>query len=102
MAKAIFSVLLKFIKSVADIILTPINLLVANLLPDLTSLINSFNAGVTQVLGPNLAFFAHLLPPNTRALILFYLGFLTAYYTTTIAAHAVFKVIKIIKAIKIW
>lgn len=101
-AKAIFTVLLKFIKSVADFVLTPINLLVVNLLPDLSNLISSFNAGVTQLIGPNLAFFAHLLPPNTRALILFYLGFLVAYYTTTIAAHAVFKVIKIIKAIKVW
>lgn len=102
MAKAIFSVLLKFIKSVADIILAPINLLVVNLLPDLSSLISTFNSAVNQVVGTNLAFFAHLLPPITKNLILIYLGFLITYYTITLSAHAILKVINIIKAIKIW
>ena len=81
MGKAIFKVLLKFIKSVADLILTPINLLVVNLLPDLSSMVSSFNSAVTQYIAPNLAFFAHLLPPTTKSLILLYLGFLLTYYT---------------------
>lgn len=102
MAKAIFSVLLKFIKSVADLILTPVNALVVNLLPDLSSLISTFNAGVTQVIGPNLAFFGHLLPPNTRTLIIFYLGFLIVYFSISIGVHAILKIIHIIQRIKVW
>lgn len=102
MAKAIFKVLLKFIKSIADTILLPINLLVANLLPDLSNLISTFNTAVTRFIGTNLAFFAHLLPPITKNLILVYLGFLITFYTITVTAHAILKVINIIKAIKIW
>lgn len=102
MGKAIFKVLLKFIKGVADLILQPINLLVVNLVPDLSNLISTFNSAVNQIIGGNLAFFAHLLPPTTRGLIAFYLGFLITYYTIVISAHAILKVINIIKAIKIW
>lgn len=102
MAKAIFSVLLKFIKSIADLILAPINFLVVNLLPDLSSLISTFNSAVERFLGTNLAFFAHMLPPITKSLILLYLGFLITYYTIVLSAHAILKVINIIKAIKIW
>lgn len=101
MGKAIFKVLLKFIKSIADIILAPINLLVVNLIPDVSNMISVFNAGVERVIGTNLAFFSHMLPPTTRTLILLYLGFLITYYTITITAHGVLKVINIIKAIKI-
>lgn len=102
MGKAIFTVLFKLIKSIADIILAPINLLVVNLIPDVSSLIGTFNTAVSRLLGTNLAFFAHLLPPITKNVILIYLGFLITFYTVVITAHAVLKVINIIKAIKIW
>lgn len=102
MAKAIFSVLLKFIKSIADVILAPINLLVVNLLPDLTTMISTFNTAVTRFIGGNLAFFAHLLPPIAKSIILVYLAFLVTFYTITLTAHGILKVINIIKAIKIW
>ena len=102
MAKTIFKVLLKFIKSVADLILSPINALVVNLLPDLSTLISTFNSGIQQYVAPNLSFFTHMLPPMTKNILLIYLTFLITYYTITITAHAILKIINIIKAIKIW
>ena len=102
MGKAIFKVLLKFIKGVADLVLAPINLLVANLLPDFSNMISTFNTAVSRFLGTNLAFFAHLLPPITKNVLLAYMTFLVTYYTITLTAHAILKVINIIKAIKIW
>lgn len=102
MAKAIFSVFLKFIKSIVNIFLTPINALVVGLFPDLSNLLSSFNAFVEQFIGVNLAFFSHMLPPNTRTMILFYLGLLISYYTISITAHGIYKIITIIKQIKIW
>ena len=102
MAKAIFTVLLKFIKSIVNIFLSPINALVVTLFPDLSHLISSFNSFVNQLIGTNLAFFAHLLPSNTRTLILFYLGLLISYYTISITAHGILKIITIIKRVKIW
>ena len=102
MAKAIFKVFLKFIKSIVDIFLTPINLLVVNLFPDLSSLINTFNSTVSNVIGSTLGWFAHLLPPTTKSIVLLYLAILVAYYTITITVHGIIKVIHIIKQLKIW
>lgn len=102
MAKIIFKVLLKFIKSVVNIIMTPINLLIVNLFPDLSSLVSNFNQIVGTYVGNGLSWFAHLLPPMTKNLIILYLGILISYYTITISVHAVIKVIHIIKKIKIW
>ena len=90
------------IKSIADLILSPINVLVVNLVPDLSAKISAFNSALNNVIGPTLGYFSHLLPPYTRTLIIFYLGFLITYYTIVISVHAILKVIEIIKAIKIW
>ena len=102
MAKAIFSVFLKFIKSIVNIVLAPINLLVVTLFPDFGTLISTFNNAISSIIGGNLGFFAHLLPPNTRVMILLYLGILITYYTITISVHAVLKIINIIRRVKIW
>lgn len=102
MAKALFSVLLKFIKSIVNIFLTPINALVVNLFPDLSTLLSTFNSAVSQIIGGNIAFFSHLLPPTTRTFIIFYLTLLISYYTITISVHLVLKVINIIRRVKIW
>lgn len=102
MAKAIFSVLFSVIKSILNIGLSPINLLVANLVPDFSSMITLFNSTVTRYIGVGIGFFSVLLPPTTKTLIGIYLLFLTTYYTITISAHAVLKIFKIIKAIKFW
>lgn len=102
MAKALFKVFLNFIKSIVNIFLAPINALVVGLFPDLSNLLSSFNAFVEQFIGTNLAFFSHMLPPITRSMILFYLGLLISYYTISIVAHGVLKIIEIIKRIKIW
>lgn len=102
MAKAIFKVLLKFIKSIVEIVLTPINLAISALFPDFSSMISTFNSAVSTYVGRTLAWFSHILPPGVRGLIVFYLTFLIAYYSVTVTVHAVIKVIHIIKAIKIW
>lgn len=102
MAKAIFKVLLKFIKSVVGIVLAPINLAVANLFPNLSNMINTFNTAVSRYVGSGLSWFAHLLPPGVKQLVGVYLLFLIAYYGVVITVHGIIKVINIIKAIKIW
>lgn len=102
LGKAIFKVLLKFIKSIANIILAPINLLVVNLFPSFSNLVSTFNSAVSQFVGNGLGWFSHILPPNTRGFILVYLGILVSYYTITITIHIILKVIQVIKAIKIW
>lgn len=102
MAKALFNVFFKIIKSVVGIFLAPINALIVNLFPDLSKLISTFNAGVEKLLGSGLGFFAHLLPPTTRVIILLWLAILIGYYTISVSVHLILKVIHIIKKLKIW
>lgn len=102
MAKAIFTVLFKIIQGILNAILAPINLLVVNLLPDFSSMINTFNTSVSTYIGKGLAYFAYLLPPTTKQLISIYLLFLATYYTVTISVHSIIKIFKIIQRIKFW
>lgn len=102
MAKAIFSVLFKIIKSIVNVVLAPINLLVANLFPNFSSLITAFNNSVNMYLGNGMSFFLHFLPPTCRTLILLWLTFLISYYSISLSIHAILKVYKLIKQIKIW
>jgi hypothetical protein len=102
MAKAIFNVLFKVIKSVLNILLAPVNLLVVNLFPDFSNMISAFNNGVQTIIGTGLGFFSHLFPPTTRSLIILYLTFLISYYTISYSAHAIIKIFKIIQRIKFW
>lgn len=98
----IFTLLMKFIVSITNLFLLPINTIVVNLFPDFTDKINYFESLVGRYVVPLLSWFFQILPPNTRSLILFYLGTLILLYTATLAVHGIIKVIELIKNIKVW
>lgn len=102
MAKAIFEVFFKVIVALTNVFLLPINALLVNFFPDTTNLINTFNNNVTLYIGNNLAYFSSLIPPTSRSFIVFYLTFLISYYTISFTIHGILKIVRIIKAIKIW
>ena len=102
MAKALFNVLFNVIKTILNIGLAPINLLVVNLFPDFSNLISNFNSVVSTYIGGGIGYFSALLPPITKNIILLYLTFLISYYTITYSAHAIIKIFKIIQRIKFW
>ena len=102
MAKAIFKVFFKIIVTLTNVILTPINLLVANLFPDLGLILTRFNYVLNNYLGGGLAWFWSIIPPYCKSLIVLYLTILISYYTIMISVHAILKVYTIIKRIKIW
>lgn len=102
MAKAIFSVFFDVIKGIVDAFLIPVNALIVNVFPNFNNILNAFNTLIDRYIGNVVSWFSYLLPPNTRTLILFYLSALIVFYTITISAHAILKLIHIIKNIKIW
>lgn len=102
MFKALFNVLFSVISGLANVILAPVNLLVAGLVPDTARLINTFTTAVNTFIGDGLNYFFSMLPPNCKTFILLYLTFLVAYYSISISVHAILKVYKIIQNIKIW
>lgn len=102
MAKVLFNVFFNIIKSIINVVLTPINLIVSNFFPNLATIINSFNGALKIYLGGGLSYFFNLIPPTSRTLILLYLSILLAYYTAIFSYHLILKVFQIIKKIKIW
>ena len=102
MAKAFFNVLFQIITSVLNIVLLPINAVISNLFPDVSSLITQFNNLIDNVFGSGMVYFASILPPITKSIILFYLGVLVSYYTISISVHAFVKLFIVIRKIKFW
>lgn len=102
MAKAIFKVFFKIIVGLTNLILTPINLLVSNLFPDLSLVIAKFNYAIDTYLGNGFTWFWSIIPTNCKTIITIYLTILISYYTLSLTVHAILKVYTIIKNIKIW
>lgn len=102
MIKILFDTIFAVLTSVANIILTPLNTLIINNFPQTAILINRFNEFMTTYIGSNLGFFGSLLPPKTKAVILFYLSYLIIRYIVVLNAHLILKVFRIIKNIKVW
>ena len=102
MIKLLFEVIFKMITALLNVVLLPLNLLIANAFPNLNSMISTFNTTASTVLGSGMGFFASLIPPITRSMILLYLTLLVAFYTISIASYVIIKVFTIIRNIKFW
>lgn len=102
MINAILNGLLNFIKSLTSIILTPIDLLISGLFPNFSTQIGIFNNVVTQYVGNGLNYFSTLIPPGTKTLIIIYLTFLLALFGISLSLHAILRILKIVKNIKMW
>lgn len=102
MIKLLFNAFFSVIKSIVAIFMTPINLLVVGLFPNLATIITNFNNGVNTYIGRPIAYFSSMLPPITRSVILIWFGVLIAYYGVSFSVHVILKIIEIVKKVKIW
>lgn len=102
MIKAILNGILKMLIAILNLILLPINLLIENIFPSMTSAIQTFNNFVTNTLGNNMVFFFHLLPPIFRSLLVTWFTFVIAYYSIYYTYLAIIKIWAIIQKIKFW
>lgn len=102
MIKALLSGILKIITSLLNVFLLPINALLENLFPDMTSAINTFTNFVNTYIGGSLSYFFSLFPPTFRSLLVLWLGFVVGYYTIYYTYLAIIKIFDIIQKIKFW
>lgn len=101
MVKALFKVILNLLASVIQIIVWPINTLITNTMPDLSSKIllvsnqlNSIFDSITWALG--------LLPPIVIETLLFIVAIEIAKHTIYISTHTLIKVWNVLQKIKFW
>lgn len=102
MIKAILNGILKMVTSAINLVLTPVNALFANIFPNMSSAISTFNTFVTRYLGGTLSYFFSLFPPIFRNLLVIWFGFVVAYYGIYFTFVAVLKIWNIIQKIKFW
>ena len=102
MINAILTGLLTFLQNVIDVLLTPIDLIFANLFPDLTKYIGIFNNFLTKYIPPTLSWANNLLPPLTRELFGIYLLIMIGLGTAVLSVHAYTFIYRIIQKIKLW
>lgn len=102
MIKAIINGLLKLLIMVLNIVLLPINTLIENVFPSMSSAIQTFNDFINNVLGTNMVYFFQLLPPIFRGLLITWFTFVISYYTIYYTYLAILKIWAIIQKIKFW
>lgn len=100
--QVLFTLLFKFIVSIANFFLIPVNAIINNVFPDFSNMISTFNYILNRYLGNGISWFFHILPPRTQVFVLLYVDCLVIFYVVSLAIHGVIKVIEIIKNIKIW
>lgn len=91
-----------FLKSIIDIVLTPINLLVDGLFPNMSNAISSFNTMLNSYVGNSLSWFFSFVPPITKSILLIALTFLIGYYTFIWSYSLIIKLWNVIQKIKLW
>lgn len=102
MINAILKGLLKIITTLLDTLLYPINVLFANVFPDMTSAIQTFTQFINSYVGNNLTWFFNLFPPIFRSLLVLWFTFLISYYTIRFTYITAIKIFNIIQKIKFW
>ena len=102
MIKSLLTGILKIIVKVLNIVLLPINLLIENIFPDMTTSIQAFNNFVNTYLGSTLTYFFHILPPIFRSILVVWLTFVISYYTVYYTYITLMKIWNIIQKIKFW
>lgn len=102
MIKGILKGILKMILKVLNIVLIPINTLIANVFPSMDTAIQTFTNFINNVIGNNLVFFFHILPPIFRTLLFTWFTFVIAYYSIYYTYKGILKIWEIIQKIKFW
>lgn len=74
MINALLSGITNFISGLASIYTAPINAVITNYFPDTANIISLINTILSYITN-TITWFAYLIPPNTRAMILFIIYF---------------------------
>lgn len=100
--KALLNGILNVITSLLNIFLLPINVLIENIFPDMSSAISTFNNFINNYVGGTLSYFFSILPPIFRGLLVLWFTFVISYYSVYYSYLAIIKIWNIIQKIKFW
>lgn len=101
MFKLIISLVINLVATLVQLIMSPINLLIKNALPDISDKIVQVANGIPQIIN-YLNYGLGLIPPGVIGVLLFVLTCEIAKHTIFTSTHVLLKVWNIIQKIKFW
>ena len=101
MFSAIVNFFLNLVATIIQVILIPVNLIITNVLPDLTSQINQVVNGISQLFS-GIGWALGLLPPGVLAVLVFIITIEICKHTIWANAHMIVKVWTVLQKIKFW
>ena len=102
MIKAILNGILSLVSMLVNFILTPVNLLISTLFPDLSTSISNFSYTITRYMETYIPWCLNLLPPRFLDLLMIWLGFVCGYYAVYYTYIGIVKLFNVIQKIKFW
>lgn len=101
MINAILSGLIDFITAIANVYTAPVNAIITNFFPDLTNYLVVITNVLNQI-GGVIGWFASLIPPITRGIIIFILTFWVTIWPLRIAVWNISLGLDFIKRVNIF
>lgn len=101
MFSALVNFFLNLVATIIQVILIPVNLIITNVLPDLTSQINQVVNGISQLFS-GIGWALGLLPPGILPVLLFIITIEICKHTIWANAHMIVKVWNVLQKIKFW
>lgn len=101
MFKVLFNVIINMLATVIQIICLPINAIITNTMPDLTSQITNVSNTIGSVFN-SLNWAIGLVPPIIIETLLFIITIEIAKHTIFLSTHTLVKVWNVLQKIKFW
>lgn len=101
MFSAIVNFFLNLVATIIQVILIPINLIVSNVFPDLTSQINQVIDGISELFS-GIGWALGLLPPGILPVLVFIITIEICKHTIWANSHMIVKVWNVLQKIKFW
>lgn len=101
MFKLIFNGIINLLATVIQVIVWPINTIIVNFLPDLSSQISQVSSGISTLFN-GMGWALGFLPPGVLGVITFILTVEIAKHTIFVSTHTLIKVWNVFQKVKFW
>lgn len=101
MFRILFNIIINLIATVIQIVMTPLNLAISSVLPDLSSKILEITTGIPRLFG-GVYWALGILPPAVLSTLIFIIGIEIAKHTIFLSTHTLIKVWNLLQKLKFW
>ena len=101
MFSAIINFFLNLVATLIQVILIPINLIITNVFPDLSSQVSQVSNGISELFS-GIGWALGVLPPGVLPVLLFIITIEICKHTIWANAHMIVKVWNVLQKIKFW